>query len=335
MAAGILPTLPAVNGPEGRPRRVGFEIEFSELRPLTAAEAIAAWSGGRIERRGPYEFMVDVPAFGAQVRIVLDWTLPARLSEERLPPADSFEKLKRSVATIVGEAAAATIVPCEVILPPIACDQLAGLSGLIETLRDAGAKGTTESLFYAFGVHINIEPPNCAVSTLHAYLAAYGCLQDWLFAQEPIDFSRRLTPFVAPYGLSYLDHLYAAPPPDELAALIDTYLRYNPTRNRALDMLPLWAWLDAPRVRKHVPEQKINPRPTFHYRLPNCRIHEPEWDLTVPWRQWLAVERLALDAEQRDALVQAFCRKRHQWLFWDHQAWAEFVDRTLDPASSS
>ncbi|MDP5206870.1 hypothetical protein ORI99_07440, partial [Alishewanella sp. SMS9] len=32
---------------------------------------------------------------------------------------------------------------------------------------------------------------------------------------------------------------------------------------------------------------------TLHYRLPNCDIDNPNWDLSKPWQRWLKVEQLA------------------------------------------
>ena len=44
-----------------------------------------------------------------------------------------------------------------------------------------------------------------------------------------------------------------------------------------------------------VEKDLIKPRPAFHYRLPNCLVDEPEWNLAVPWNDWVAIERLARD----------------------------------------
>ena len=30
----------------------------------------------------------------------------------------------------------------------------------------------------------------------------------------------------------------------------------------------------------------INPRPAFHYRLPNCHLHNPEWSIQKEVQRW-------------------------------------------------
>jgi hypothetical protein len=130
---------------------------------------------------------------------------------------------------------------------------------------------------------------------LRAFLALY----DWLYALADIDFTRRLTSFVDPfpeeYRLAVLDPSYA---PD-LDALIDDYLKANPTRNRALDMLPAFAFLKPDKVRAALDEpSSIKARPTFHYRLPNCLVDQPEWSFALEWNRWVEIERLAADAER-------------------------------------
>jgi hypothetical protein len=37
----------------------------------------------------------------------------------------------------------------------------------------------------------------------------------------------------------------------------------------------------------------VKARPTFHYRLPNCDIGNPDWNLDLSIEMWMAVEALA------------------------------------------
>ena len=60
--------------------------------------------------------------------------------------------------------------------------------------------------------------------------------------------------------------------------LIDDYVRFNPTRNRPLDMLPVLACLDRERTLAAVEDPHLTkPRPAFHYRMPNSLLDEPDW----------------------------------------------------------
>ena len=80
-----------------------------------------------------------------------------------------------------------------------------------------------------------------------------------------------------------------------LEELIDDYLEFNPTRNRSLDMLPLFQYLDKERIDAVIDDERVKPRPTFHYRLPNCDIDDPGWNLDNSLDTWLQVEQLAFD----------------------------------------
>ena len=62
-------------------------------------------------------------------------------------------------------------------------------------------------------------------------------------------------------------------------------------------------------VRAALPEEKVNSRPTLHYRLPDCRIDEPDWSITTEWNRWMLVEELVCDEQAlseacREALTQ-------------------------------
>jgi len=74
-------------------------------------------------------------------------------------------------------------------------------------------------------------------------------------------------------------------------------------------MLPLFAHLDDERVRRAVDDPRVKPRPALHYRLPNCDIDRPGWNLSVPWRRWLQVEHLAADGERLRRACRAFRRE--------------------------
>ena len=84
------------------------------------------------------------------------------------------------------------IVPLEVVCPPVPADQLAALDPMVSALRAAGALGTSDSLIYAFGLHINTELPDFDSKTLVPYLKAYCVAQNWLVKAHRVDALRRL-----------------------------------------------------------------------------------------------------------------------------------------------
>jgi hypothetical protein len=107
---------------------------------------------------------------------------------------------------------------------------------------------------------------------------AFALIEDWLRASDPIDPARRLLPFVDAWPRRLVDLLGAEGGGWSLGDLSDAYVMLSPTRNRALDLLPLLEHLDPERVRRALPEgQAKGGRPTWHYRLPEARVDEPDW----------------------------------------------------------
>ena len=84
----------------------------------------------------------------------------------------------------------------------------------------------------------------------------------------------------------------------DLTNLTTDYLAANPTRKRALDLLPLLAYLDEKLVRSALPHEKIGSRPVFHYRLPQAHVSDAMWSIMQDWGRWLRVERLAINPKQ-------------------------------------
>lgn len=128
-------------------------------------------------------------------------------------------------------------------------------------------------------------------SALGGRLTDIYVLQWWLVEANSVDRARRVSPHIELFDESYINCLLSRENPG-IERLIDDYLEHNPSRNRALDMLPMFASIDAERVCKAVDDPKIKARPTFHYRLPNCRIDDPDWSLVPSWNLWCVVERL-------------------------------------------
>ena len=109
-------------------------------------------------------------------------------------------------------------------------------------------------------------------------------------------FLRRALPFADPFPRTYVRKVVDPNYQPALPQLVDDYLEANPTRNRELDLLPLFTHLAPERVRAKVADALIKARPTYHYRLPDTRLSDPAWSLIVEWNRWVEVEHLAADA---------------------------------------
>jgi hypothetical protein len=314
---------------DGDVRRVGFELEFSGLTVDRAAEAVARGVGASATRVSSVEYRVehaDLGPFGVEV----DWRF---LKEQARTRADATTTLELDWTQILGDLAS-LVVPVEVVCPPIPMQRLDELLPLVDALRDAGAEGTSESPLAAYGVHINVEIPKLDAATVHRYLRAYGLLQWWLLREHDIDPARRLSPYVTPYPEAYLHEIHGLEKPS-LRDLLRHYLEHNATRNRALDMLPLFA-VDAPAaVRACVDDPRIQARPAFHYRLPDCHIEQREWSPAQPWARWCAVEALADDGDAIDTLAERFRAAKRPLLGVERRAWVEEMDQWLDDHASA
>lgn len=308
---------------DGEMRRVGFELEFSGLTLDAAARAVAAGVGGEHHRDSSAEHTVTAADLG-DFHIEVDWEF---LKKQARAAADHGAEVSSGGWdwTETASELATLIVPVEVVCPPIAITELDRLQSMTDALRDAGATGTGESPLAAYGVHLNPEIPSLDAATLHRYLRAFSLLQWWLVREHEVDPTRRLTFYVDPYPEAYLHEVHELQDPD-LNTLLEHYLAHNATRNRALDMLPLFSMVDEVRVQAATKDARIKARPTFHYRLPNCHIEQPDWSLAQPWNRWCVVEALAANAQALDTLSARFNDRRRPLLGVARDKWLKDLD---------
>lgn len=300
-------------------RRVGVEIEFAGISLEGARDLVSAALDVAPRTRSPHEFLFDDPSNG-EWRLEIDFQLLKRLSRKQFnaPEDDTLRKLAINAL----DAVASLATPMELVTPPLPESRLAFLDELVAQLGAVGATGTNESAIHAFGVHFNPEA-TLQADVIVAHLKAFLCLFDWLRDRDSTDLTRRLTPYIDPFPEAFEREVLEPQFQPDLTGLVEHYLAHNPTRNRALDLLPLLAEIDAERVRAQVDDDLIKPRPTWHYRLPNSRVGDPDWRVTQPWSDWLVVERLANSPEALGELCQArleyldrslFSRREERWI---------------------
>jgi hypothetical protein len=285
----------------GATRRIGVEIEFAGVSVGDAAAVVQKHFGGDLHAESVYRVHVAGTTCG-DFAVEIDMSYAHKALE-----SETGRALRDAVVDM-----SSAVVPVEIVCPPIAWDAAHALDALRADLRAMGAEGTRESFFYAFGVQLNPELPALDVGYVLSCLRAFVLLREWLRREIDVDASRRIWLFESPFPGAYcariLDPSYA---PD-LAGFIEDYLRANPTRDRELDLLPLLCHLDAARVRRRLPAEKINPRPTWHYRLPNSEVSRGDWTIGREWARWVRVERLAENAallrEAADAWLENHAR---------------------------
>lgn len=279
-------TLPTPDGEGGAARRVGVEIELGGLDERQVAEVVSECLGGRVEPVGGNVLEVRDTALG-DLEVYLDTAF-----KDPDNPA-----IKRAVE--MGR----SLIPVEIVTDPIPHDDLPALDRLVEALREAGAKGTEDHLLNGYGVHFNVAVAARTAEHIVPVVRAFALLEDWLRATDPIDFSRRVLPFVDRYPRAFLDLAAREGGTWSLADLTRVYLERTPTRNRALDLLPLLREIDEERVLAALggDAASVSARPAYHYRMPDSRVGDPLWSLAREWEQWCLVEQVA---ERPDLLAE-------------------------------
>ncbi len=314
---------------DGERRRVGVEIELGGATVADCAAAVATHFDGTVDAHHEGEAFVE-SSLGT-FRVELDSRPIKELAAERAEhPVDAdagaqLDDFKNRVLIGLAE----PFVPVEIVTPPLDFDQLDVLDELVADLREQGARGTHDRVFYAFGVHFNPEVPSTEPASIVAHMRAFFLLRDWIRREGDTDLARRMTPHIEPHPLALVERFMAPDYAPSLEELIDDYLRLSPTRNRDLDMLPLFAHLDESRVRAVLPAEKINPRPTFHYRLPNSQVGDPSWRVSDEWRSWLLVEQLAHDRDRLEQWMADWRAHRADPLAELMRPWADVVDGRL------
>lgn len=299
----------------GDGRHVGVELEMTGLTLDQLAASVADYLGAVVEITSRYERTLKGDPAGDWV-VELDFDLLKRLGRQSRDTDTLAGELGESAEEVL-RWLAETLVPLELVSPPLPLSRLGEVEEIIALLRGAGAKGTSDRLVNAFGMHLNPEVPSFDPVVLTAYLKAFACLQEWLFLRADINVSRQMTRYVERFPMPYVRKVVAPNYWPDQDTLIDDYLEDNPTRNRALDLLPLWLRLDEPRVRSVVPDSLVKPRPALHYRLPDCEIHLPRWGLHQAWNDWVQVEWLAADQQR----LNACCRAYTEYLDQPLQRW--------------
>lgn len=324
-----------LNDSEGNPRRFGFEFELGNLAIEQIADALHKHFGGTLNKSSAFEMRLLGSSLG-KLKIERDHHLLTSLKYRDwlsnlgvdFSPGAEGEMLEKEVDKL-----SRWLVPCEIVTEPLEFSTFPKLNELVDVLNQYEAQGTQAAIHYAFGLHINASSPDLTTETLLAYIQAFLLLTDWIIHDAATDFSRRfLTAFIDPFPNAYsrlvLRETYQ-PTSDQL---MQDYLAYNETRNRPLDMLPIFCMIDADRVYAGVNEDErelVNGRPAFHYRLPDCRVGKEGWTIAQEWNRWQLVEVVAADSKLRNALMAMWQKEQASFKLIPSSHWAKQVEKFI------
>lgn len=326
---------PVLYNSAGELRRVGFELEYSGITLEKSARLVQQVTGGTIRQQGDFDYRISGTPYG-EFKLELD----SRLIKDqlyldflkglgfRIDHPELFTPLQELLARI-GD----YFVPFELITPPLPLDQLDVMEQLRCKLQEHGAEGTAQSVLYAFGLHLNIEILEPDHRMVLRYLQAFLLLSGWLYEQAQVNRSRKLTMFIKDFPASYRDLVLDPAYQPAQEQLFADYLAANPSRNRVLDLLPLFASMSDDLAAEYRNKQ-VQPRPAFHYRLPNSLVSNPDWSIATEWELWLWVERLAADRKGLERLLFRYRKLRRGFIFRFAKKWQREVHGWLKSAEN-
>lgn len=300
-------------------RRVGVEVEFIGPDIAEAVEVLKTVLEAEHEAISDHEHLLHSPLNDQPFRLEVDFEWLTKLSREK----DQEQSALKVLAVEVLDAASSLAVPLELVTPPLSFDEISLVERLLDALETIDAVGSQDSWAYAFGTHFNPGLEDLSAANIKRHIQAFICLYEWLKMKDHVDLTRQISPYVRAYPKAYEELVLQADYEPSISQLIDDYLQHNDTRNRALDMLPMFAHIDEDRVRKIASDSKVKARPTFHYRLPNSRVGDPDWSVLDAWENWLVVERLAAN----DAALRRLSLARLKFL--EHKGVLESEDKWL------
>jgi len=314
---------PVTTNMHGDERSVGFEFEFTGVEMENTSDLIQSLYGGKINKLSTFTFEISGTKFG-NFKLELDAQL---LNEKKYEPmlksiGIDISTLK-NIDSIEGKIKnlASSIVPYEITSPPVRLSQIHQMNRLVEGLRSLKAKGTGSSIFYAFGLHINPEIPDPSTESLLNHLRAYVMLAPWIRHYASIDISRQVAPFIKEFKEDFIQLILHPDYTPTQGEFIRDYFLYDNTRNRPLDLLPLFMHLNRMRTEPLLKDTITASRPAYHYRLPNCSIEDPRWSLAQEWNRWVLVEVLAHDKKALQKYAAAYLEMKKEILLGFESKW--------------
>jgi hypothetical protein len=308
----------------GQARKAGFELEFGETDIETISGCITQLYGGTRNTINYFWEEITDTEFG-NFSVKMDSRLLTEKPYEKIVDFLGFKEKERDIEKFI-ESVASVLIPYEIVTPPVQFSQVHRLDALRELLYMNEAKGTRTSVLRAFATHINAELPALNVDTILTYLRAFLLLYPWVFQKSKIDFTRKISNFITPFPEEYISLVLPDNyNPDFDQFLID-YQKYNPDRNRPLDLYPVLGFINPDKVMTLEGIGNVKPRPTFHYRLPNSLIDNPDWSLASEWNCWVAIENLAAAPEKIKDLSEEYIKTSEQTFMGFRNKWIRRTD---------
>jgi len=306
----------------GEMRAVGLEFEFAAEEVHEVVRLVPSLFSGKTTKIDPHRFKIDTPSLGSfTVELDSQYAHLGGESKESLMETLVPEDIRNDLLKWMGDMMK-VLVPYEVVTPPIPFDRLDECNPLVDGLRRLNAKGTDENPFYAFGMHLNPEVATLDSGWILNILKAYLLLAEGLHEKIGVDWARKISPYIQPFSSDYMVKVLNPDYHPDTETFVRDFIEFNPTRNRELDFLPLFYHWQEELMQSLIEDNLTKPRPTFHFRLPDFRLNDPEWSLAQQWNLWVKVEELAEDEALLRKMSETFLDHEDEWFSGD---WAKRI----------
>ncbi len=310
---------------ESSKQRIGFEIEYIGVDLETTAQIISELFKG--ETQGVNTKAIKVKTYLGHFKVEKDAQLLQNLAEKSKINRENTALDLEGYAEDFLSTLLKNFVPNEIVCPPIVVNDIHQLNPLIEQLRNSGAKGTSHSLAYAFGLHINPEvssfDPNYILSHIRAFIGLYP----WIKHEMNIDITRTVSQYIQPYPALYALKVMNKDYAPSLTTLMEDYVKYVPDRNFALDLYPLFKHIRKNEDCEYFNNLLIKARPTFHFRMPNCKIDQANWSLETEYHYWKTIETIAMSNSKLDQIIALYHDHRSQF---DQMPWIQKIQSLVN-----
>lgn len=320
---------------DNSPRKAGFELEFGNISARRTGRILRDRFGGEIKEINPFHLKLENSSLG-NIKIERDadvlTSTKYRKFIHKIDPQFSHSQLLKEIEDGIDKLSS-FVIPCEIVTEPLLFEDFPKLDQIVEILNLNKVQGTQDSLLNAFGLHINPSVPDLTPDTVLSFIQSFILLEEWLIEFSDIDVTRRyFTNYIDPFPQDYCDIALNKDYTPDKHELIDDYMHHNPTRNRALDFLPILSEIDYKRVlSKLKPAEKnlVSSRPAFHYRLPNCKVGDLSWKISDEWNRWWYVEQIASNKDLRIQLLEKWHLNRSSFSLNAEKDWIEDVAEFL------
>ncbi len=313
---------------KGQIRQVGFELEFGGVNLDTTAQCIIDLYGGkRVIYNSFLQEVVDTEL--GKFSLKMDALMLTEQSYQSFLEKFGLDADTTTIDELM-ESVASVVVPYEVGAPPVPMTLVHRIDELRKALHLKQAEGTHASVFNAYATHINPELTALNADTILRYIRAFLLLYPAIHYRAELSIRRRLSNYIDPFPEEYIKLVLSPAYHADFDKLLMDYNFYNPNRNRPLDIYPVFAYINKGKTDLLKDIGNVKPRPTLHYRLPNCEIDAADWSLAIDWNEWVAIEELAaLPDDELIKLCEEYLALEHSTVFGFNRKWIKRTEHLL------